>query len=205
MSFGTTGGLIAISGLAIRVHIAYKDAPDGYRYISEEVEVLQILIDKAAQHFKSTTISSDDLLDGQKVLKGCWSVLEDLNSLFEKYKRRASINQRIAFMGVKIGEENIISLQERLIFNTGLLHGFVRRYVQVFYRRNPRIRTFPSQLQKQGYSEFMGSHKIWVRLYVVVFLIHKCFLTIWFFLKFLYAGFYGISSILWISMFLSQL
>ena len=126
-SFGTSGSFIALSGLAIRVHIAYKDAPDGYRHISEEVEVLQTLIDQAIQHFKSTTISSDNHLDGQKILKGCWNVLEDLNSLFEKYKRRASINQRIAFMGVRIGKENIISLQQRLIFNTALLHGFVRR------------------------------------------------------------------------------
>ena len=121
--------IIVISGLAIRVQAAYKDAPDDYRHISEEVEVLQALISKVAQHFKGTTINSDNRLDGQKVLRGCQSVLEDLNSLFEKYKRRASIIKRIAFMRVKIGEENITSLQERLIFNTGLLRGFVRRFV----------------------------------------------------------------------------
>ena len=123
------GDIIVISGLAIKVQEAYKDAPDDYRYISEEVEVLHALINKVAQHFKSTAISSDNRLDGQKVLKGCQSVLEDLNSVFEKYKRRASTNKRTAFMGVKIGKENIVSVQERLIFNTGLLRGFVRRFV----------------------------------------------------------------------------
>ena len=124
------GDIIVISGLAIRVQTAFKDAPHGFRHISEEVEALQVLIDKATQYLKNTAIiSSDNRHEGQRVLKGCQSVLEDLNSLFEKYKRRAFTNRRLPFLGVKLGKENIISLQERLIFNTGLLHGFVRRFV----------------------------------------------------------------------------
>ena len=81
------------------------------------------------KHFKSTIISSDDRHDGQKLLKGCLGVLEDLNSLFEKYMRRASTNNRISLMGVKVGGEDIISLQQKLIFNTSLLHDFVQRFV----------------------------------------------------------------------------
>ena len=127
------GDIIVISGLAIRVQIAYKDAPHGFRHISDEVEALQVLINRVKQYWKNTTIISDNRQEGQKVLKGCQSVLEDLNSLFEKYKRRAFTNKQYPFLGVKLGKENIISLQERLIFNTGLLHGFLRRFVgQVF-------------------------------------------------------------------------
>ena len=120
-----TRDIIIILGLAIKVQTAYKDAPDNYRHISEEVEELQILVDKFIKHFKSTTISSDNCHDGQKLLEGCLSVLEDLNSLLEKYKRRASTNKSITFIGVKVGEDNIVTLQGRLIFNTGLLYGFV--------------------------------------------------------------------------------
>lgn len=87
MSFGwSVGDIIAISRLAAKVYTAYKDAPDDYRHISDEVKSLQIIIDKAAQHFESTTLSTNNRQEGQEVLKGCQNVLEDLNSLIEKYK-----------------------------------------------------------------------------------------------------------------------
>ena len=125
------GNIIAISGLAIRVHTAYKDAGDDYRPIFEEVATLQTLIDQVAQHFKSTTISSDNHLYGQNVLKGCQSVLQDLNSLMEKYKRLAFTNKRLVFKftRIKLGTEDIVTLREKLISSTILLKGFVRRFV----------------------------------------------------------------------------
>ena len=121
--------IIAISGQAVRAHIAYKDAPDGYRHISEHIAALQVLIDKVAQLLKGTTISSDDRLDGQKILKGCQSVLQDLSSLIEKYNRLVLINRRLVLKGVKLGKEDITALQIRLISQTGLLNGFIRRFV----------------------------------------------------------------------------
>ena len=123
------GNLIAISSLAIKVYTAYKDAPDGHRQISEEVAVLQILIHKVAQHFKGTTLSSGDHHDGQKILKGCHNVLENLHSLIKKHRRLASSNKRLVLTGVSLGKEDITALQERLITNTILLNGFVRRFV----------------------------------------------------------------------------
>ena len=53
MSFGLgwgVGDILAISGLAVKVYTAYKDAPDDYRHISDEVESLQAIIDKAVRH-----------------------------------------------------------------------------------------------------------------------------------------------------------
>ena len=127
MSFGCdTSDFIAMLALSTKVHTAYRDAGDDYSHTLEELVVLQILINEAAKHFKSTTISSEDHLYGQKVLKGCQIVLADLNSLFEKYKRLASINKRLMLIRLK---EDIETLQVRLISNTGLLKGFVRRFV----------------------------------------------------------------------------
>ena len=117
------GDIIAIFQLAVRGYSAYKDAPDDYRHISEEVAAFDILIVKAAQHFKSTTISSSDRYDGQNVLKGCQSVLEDLNSLIGKYRSITS-NRRLVFMRAKLGLEDIPTLRARLISNTFLLIGF---------------------------------------------------------------------------------
>ena len=122
--------IITISGLAAKVYAAYNDTPD-YRHISEEVAALRVLIGKVAQHLKSTT-SSDDHPYGQKVLKGCQGVLVDLNCLFEKYKRLASINKRITLSIIKLGNEDIGTLYPQLLSNTGLLRGFVRRCVVRF-------------------------------------------------------------------------
>ena len=123
------GDIIAISTLAVRVHIAFKDAPDDYRHILKEVATFQILIEKVARHVKSTTFSSDDSQDGQRVLKGCQSVLQDLHSLIEKHKSLASTNKRLILKGVKVGKEDITTLHAQLILKTGLLNSFIRRFV----------------------------------------------------------------------------
>ena len=123
------GSFISISALAINVYAAYKDTPDDHRNISEEVAALQILIDKAAKHFKGAAISSDDCHDGRRILKGCYTVLQDLHSLIKKHKRLASSNERLVLTGVPLGREDITALQGRLISSTVLLNGFVRRFV----------------------------------------------------------------------------
>ena len=118
--------MIAISGLAVRVYIDYKNASD-YKHISEDIAALQVLIDKFAQHFKSSpTISDDDRHDGQRILKGCQSVLEDLNAFIEKYNRLASINKSLVLNRIKLGKNDIKVLHVRLISNTSLLNGFFR-------------------------------------------------------------------------------
>ena len=120
--------IIAVSGLAVRVHLAYKDAPDHYRHISEDVAELRVLLDKVAQHFKSTNINSHDHQYGQKLWNGCRTVLEDLNSFIEKYKKLVAINK--GFIGtVKLGNKDITALHSQLISKTALMNGFVRRFV----------------------------------------------------------------------------
>ena len=119
--------IIFISGLAAKVYAAYNDTPD-YRYVSEEVAALRVLINKVAYHLKSAT-SSNDHHYGHKALKGCQGVLVDLDRLFEKYRRLASINKRIVLGGVKLGKDDITALYVQLMSNTVLLNGFVRRCV----------------------------------------------------------------------------
>ena len=116
--------IIAITGLAIRVSIAYKD---DYRHISEEVAALKLLIEKVAPHFKGTTISQEDYHYGEKIVKDCQSVLEDLNSFIQKYKTLASINKRLVLNRVKLGKYDITVLYVQLISTTVLLNGFGRR------------------------------------------------------------------------------
>ena len=125
------GDIITISGLAAQVYAAFKDAPDEYRHILDEVESLQIIIDKAAWHFTSTssTLSYNNQREGQTMLKGCQNVLEDLNSLIEKYNSVTSPNTSASqvLKRVKLGTEDIATLRARLISNTSLLNGFIQR------------------------------------------------------------------------------
>ena len=132
------GDIIAISSLAINVHTAYQDAGDDCKHIFKEVATLQILIEQVAQHFKSPNISSHDCHYGLRFLKQCQSVLDDLNSLIQKYKRLASTNKSLVLTRVKVGKEDMVALWERLISSTGLLNGFVQRFiVPSFHFMNP--------------------------------------------------------------------
>ena len=129
--------IIAISGLAVRVSIAFKDASHDYRPILEDVAALKLLIDRVAPHFKSNTISQDDYHHGEKVLRDCQSVLEDLNSFMRKYERLASINKSLVLNRVKLGKQDITALQVQLVSNTVLLNTFIRRCVIRCSRAQP--------------------------------------------------------------------
>ena len=116
MSFGFgVGDIMAISGLAVKVYTACKDAPYDYRDISDEVKSLHIVINKAAQHFENTTLSDSDRQKGQEILAGCQRVLEDLDSI---------IDQR-----VMLGTEDIVTLRTRLKSNTTLLNAYIQRFL----------------------------------------------------------------------------
>ena len=129
MSFGFgVGDILTISELAVKVYTAYKDAPDEYKHIVEEVKSLQIMISKATQHFESTTLSDNDRQEGQEVLKGCQSVLRDLNSLIEKYNSLAMANKSQVFKRVQLGTEDVTALRVRLATNATLLSSFIRRF-----------------------------------------------------------------------------
>ena len=128
MSFGFgVGDIIAISRLALKVYTAYKDAPDDYRNIADEVKSLHIIIEEAAQHFKSTTLSDEKKQGGKEVLEGCRNVLKDLDALIEKYNALASSNTSQVFKRFKLGTEDIVTLRARLTSNTTLLNSFIQR------------------------------------------------------------------------------
>lgn len=127
MSFGySVGDIIAVSQLAIKVCLAYRDGPENHRQISEEVEALQLLIDDATRCFENTTLGSDVCKRGQKAMKGCQSVLEELYSLIDKYKDQARTN---VINRVKISYEDFAKLRARLTTNALLLTSFIDRFV----------------------------------------------------------------------------
>ena len=130
MSFGYgVGDIMAISRLALKVYTAYKDAPDDYRNIADEVKSLHIIINKAARHFESTTLSNTIQQEGKEVLEGCQNVFKDLDALIERYKVLAPANadRSQVFRRIKLGTEDIVTLRARLTSNTVLLNSFIQR------------------------------------------------------------------------------
>ena len=67
---------IAVSKLAVRVYSAYEDAPDDYRNIANEVKSLHIIINNAALHFESTTLSDNKRQEGQVVFNSAYGIRE---------------------------------------------------------------------------------------------------------------------------------
>ena len=124
----SVGDIFAISDLAVKVYTAYKDAPGDYKHIANEVRSLHIIINNAAQHFESTTLSDNKRQEGKEVLQGCQDVLKDLDSLILKYNSLASASRSQVIQRIKLGTEDIATLRIRLISNTTLLNGFIQRF-----------------------------------------------------------------------------
>ena len=114
--------IVAISQLAERVYATYKDAQGDFRHISEEIMPLQAIINMAVQHFERATFSDNDRQLGQEVLKGCHSILEDLNSLVEK------LSSAIVCQGFNSIRLRVETLRARLISNTGSFNDFIQRF-----------------------------------------------------------------------------
>lgn len=135
-----TAHINAISELAEQVNTAYKNAPNDYKRVAEEVQPLQTIINKAALHFGSSALSNNDKQDGQEVLEGCQGVLRNLNALIEKYQRLASTTNSApaktsqVFKNLKLGIEDIATLREKLRLYINLLNDFVQRfYTSTYY------------------------------------------------------------------------
>ena len=122
------GNVFALSLLAAKVYTAYRDAPDNYRNIADEVKSLQIM-DNFLQRLQSTTLSDNDWQEAQAIVKGCQGVLEELNSFMEGYKGLTSSNKKsLVLRRVKFGAEDFATLRARLTSNTILLNVFIQRF-----------------------------------------------------------------------------
>lgn len=125
---GMGDAAITISKLAAKVYAAYKDAPIDYKYVSEEVNPLQRIINESGEHFDSITQSNNDRMKGQKILKSCQDVLGDLNLLIEKYNSLVPTNPNLVFQNVKLGTKNIETLRTSLASSTTSLCSFIQRF-----------------------------------------------------------------------------
>ena len=128
MGFGYGVDITAISELALKVYTACEDSPGDYRNTSDQVKSFHIILNQAAQHFESTTLSNSRRQEGQEVLEGCQNVLEDLDSFILEFSSLASASTSQVLQRVQLGAEDIATLRARLTSNTALLNGFIQRF-----------------------------------------------------------------------------
>jgi len=130
MSYGYgVGDFIAVSKLAWDVYNAYKDAPEDFKNISDEIKSLHIIVDRHKNQFQDKTLTSDEQAQLREILQGCTNVLEDLDKLHIKYMRLGSAQGSTsqAIDRIKWTQENIAELRARLTSNTTLLNTFISR------------------------------------------------------------------------------
>ncbi|KAF8419516.1 hypothetical protein EV426DRAFT_644774 [Tirmania nivea] len=135
MSFGySVGDILAISKLAWDVYNVYKDAPDDFRNISDEIKSLHIIMDNNSLRVKlqDPKMTLEERKRVQEILQGCTNVLKDSDRLLDKYKSLGSTpgSSSRALDRVNWGKENISELRSRLTSNTILLNTFVTNCTQ---------------------------------------------------------------------------
>ena len=136
MSFGySVGDILTISKLAWDVYNVYKDAPDEFRNISDEIKSLHNIVDSdnLQAKFQDPRLTSEERERLREILQGCTNVLKDLDKLLIKYKSLGSQqgSSSRALDRVKWGREDIAELRARLTSNTILLNTFITRYVHL--------------------------------------------------------------------------
>ena len=129
MSFGYgIGDFLAVSRLAWDVYIAFKDAPEDFRNISDEIKSLHIIVDRNKNKFQDKTLNSDEQGQLREILQGCTNVLGDLDKLHIKYMSLGSAQGSSRVIDhIKWSQENIAELRARLTSNTMLLTTFIAR------------------------------------------------------------------------------
>ena len=130
MSYGYgVGDFIAVSKLAWDVYNAYKDAPEDFRNISDEIKSLHIIVERNKVKFQDKTLTSDEQVQLRDILQGCTNVLGDLDKLHTKYMKLGSAQGSSSQVvdRIKWTQENIGELRLRLTSNTTLLNSFIAR------------------------------------------------------------------------------
>jgi len=145
MSFGCgIGDLIAVTQLALKSYNAYKSAQGDIENLSDELKSLSKCADNV-RAIPKDCLSDSQLKRREELLKGCYSIVKELNSLLERYKgldngatkgcKYIKNKNKMDTMLEKIKwiKEDPTALRNRLVSNTSLLNSFYMEYVKIFF------------------------------------------------------------------------
>lgn len=115
---------MAVSALAVKVYTSYKSAPKEFLHISNEVNVLHMIVRKVeAQLNGLITLDTSLQIELQIMAPSCKGVLEELDDLMMKYESLGSPQARV-WDRLEWGKEDITALRTKIISTTILLHFF---------------------------------------------------------------------------------
>jgi hypothetical protein len=126
MSFGfSVGDFVTLGQLAWNVYKSCKDAPQSFNNISQEVLSLSAVLREAEESFSGQTLTMATQEGLRTVRDGCHGVLEDLQSLLDRYESLGTQTKR-TWDRVGWGSNDITELRSRLTSNIGLLTALIR-------------------------------------------------------------------------------
>jgi hypothetical protein len=126
MSLGYgVGDFIAIGTLAWKIYKCCKEAPGSFGNISSEVLSLHAVLKEAEETVFAQALSPKRRERLKAVGDGCLRVLNDLDTLFQKYHSLGTQGRR-TWDRMRWGSEDLVELRLRLISNTGLLTAWIR-------------------------------------------------------------------------------
>lgn len=132
MSFGfSVGDFIAVSKLAWNVYKSCKEAPESFKNITTEVLSLHAVLREAEETLSSQSLPTTTQAHLKIVVDGCKDVLEELQSLIDKYESLGTRSKR-TWDRLGWGSKDINELRSRLVSNTLLLNTCIRcvtRYI----------------------------------------------------------------------------
>jgi hypothetical protein len=123
MSFGySIGDITALGKLAWTVYKSCRDAPESFKNVSQEAMSLQSLL---MEKLSVETLSPTSQARLKTIGDGCRNVLEELQSLVDKYESLGTQSKR-TWDRMKWAHNDIAELRSRLSSNTILLSAFIR-------------------------------------------------------------------------------
>jgi hypothetical protein len=124
MSFGiSTGDFITIGKIALDLYQQCHDAPDEFRALSSELANLRTVLELISLTMKERTLDTSQKAYLHRLQEGCQDVLEELETLLNKYKSLGT-NRKWKWKWISWGREKVPDIRQRLISNIGMLTSF---------------------------------------------------------------------------------
>lgn len=119
------GDVVALGQFAWKIYKTCKDAPEGFKNVSQEVLSLHAVLKEVEEMHSSMSMSEAQQSRLRIVGDGCRGVLGDLQGILDRYNSLGTKTKR-TWDRLGWGSKDIGELRSRLISNTGLLTAFVK-------------------------------------------------------------------------------
>ena len=126
MSFGYgIGDIVALGQIAWTAYKSCRDAPESFKNVSQEASSLHALLKEVEENLSAQTLSSTSQARLKTIGDGCHKVLEELQSLVDRYESLGAPSKR-TWDRMKWHCNDIAELRSRLSSNAVLLTAFIK-------------------------------------------------------------------------------